>query len=73
MDIRKIRGIGQEKRKGPEPKEPDPTPEEIAAKCKEISDEWSEDEKARRRGMSKTDGDRWNVPTVRESGSEGDE
>lgn len=50
-----------------------PTPEQIAAGCKEINEQWDEAEKARRRGARKSDGDRWNVPTVRESGSEGDE
>lgn len=69
MDIRKIRGIGQEKRKGPVPV--DPTPNEIAEACADIQAGWSNAERERRMGMRKSDGDRWEIPQVREL--EGDE
>lgn len=63
--MRQIRAIVTEKPKGPEPW--NPTPDEIAEGCKAIQLEWSEAERRRRSGLSKSDGDRWVFPVVRVS------
>lgn len=49
-----------------------PTPEQIAAGCREIQLEWSESEKRRRCLASNGAGDSWNLPVCRE-GASGDE
>jgi hypothetical protein len=41
-----------------------PTLAEIAAACSEIQRGWSEHERAKRRGIRKSDGDEWCVPRV---------
>lgn len=74
MDIRDQRSIGQKRKPATTGRQPgDPTPDQIAEACEAIRKGWSECETARRRGLRKSDGDRWEIPTVRESGAEDDE